>query len=144
MKAALLPVSSPLAGHMIVLSLKKATANSIRAPVAIESRIWATESRKPSTVCPRHLEGYQHRRNVHPGIADAGQEQRVFAAEEPNGSGPGREPLPARLSNGEAGAALQNGGELPGLSSIPVRLPADRRVGRTVARQPRSRPATSP
>ena len=53
MKAVLLPVSKPLAGHMMALSLKKATPNSIRAPVAIEIRIWATDSRNPSTVWPR-------------------------------------------------------------------------------------------
>ncbi len=51
-KAALFPVSNPLAGHIIALSLKKATPNSIRAPVARQMRICATESRKPSTVCP--------------------------------------------------------------------------------------------
>ena len=52
MKAALLPVSNPLAGHMMAESLKKATTNSIRAPVARQMRICATESRKPSTVWP--------------------------------------------------------------------------------------------
>src|SRR5437764_1232478 len=32
MNAVLLPVSKPLAGHMITLSLKKATVNSVTAP----------------------------------------------------------------------------------------------------------------
>ena len=52
MNAVLLPVSNPLAGHMIAESLKKATTNSIAAPVARQMRICATESRKPSTVWP--------------------------------------------------------------------------------------------
>ena len=53
MKAVLFPVSSPLAGHMMTLSLKNPTPNSISAPVARQIRIWATESRKFRTVCPR-------------------------------------------------------------------------------------------
>ena len=53
MKATLLPVSKPLAGHMIALSLKNATVNSMSAPAARQARICATESRKSSTVCPR-------------------------------------------------------------------------------------------
>ena len=52
MKAVLLPVSKPLAGHRITLSLKKATENSISAPAARHTRIWATESRKLRTVWP--------------------------------------------------------------------------------------------
>ncbi len=52
MNAVLLPVSSPLAGHKRALSLKKATPNSIKAPVARQTRIWAMERRKPSTVWP--------------------------------------------------------------------------------------------
>ena len=39
MKAVLFPVSKPLAGHRMVLSLKKETTNSIRAPVARQARI---------------------------------------------------------------------------------------------------------
>ena len=53
MKAALLPVSRPLAGHMITLSLKKPYPNSISAPVARQIRICAIDSRKLSTVWPR-------------------------------------------------------------------------------------------
>ena len=53
MKAVLLPVSNPLAGHKMTLSLKKPTPNSIRAPVARQISICATESRKSSTVWPR-------------------------------------------------------------------------------------------
>src|SRR5260370_12228665 len=52
MKAVLLPVSKPLAGHRSCLSLKKATQNSIKAPVARQTRICAIESRKPRTVWP--------------------------------------------------------------------------------------------
>src|SRR5260370_37327332 len=52
MKAVLLPVSKPLAGHRSCLSLKKATPNSIKAPVARQIRICAIESRKPRTVWP--------------------------------------------------------------------------------------------
>ena len=52
MKAVLLPVSSPLAGHRMVLSFKKLTPNSISAPAARQARICAIESRKPSTVWP--------------------------------------------------------------------------------------------
>ena len=52
MKAVLLPVNSPLAGHMMAESLKKATLNSIKAPVTRQMRICATDSRKPSTVWP--------------------------------------------------------------------------------------------
>src|SRR5689334_17204664 len=53
MKAVLLPVRSPLAGHMITLSLKKPKPNSINAPAARQIRIWAIDSRKSRTVWPR-------------------------------------------------------------------------------------------
>ena len=52
MKATLLPVSRPLAGHMITLLRKNSYPNSISAPVARQMRIWATDSRKSSTVWP--------------------------------------------------------------------------------------------
>ncbi len=53
MKATLLPVSSPLAGHITTWSRKKATTNSISAAAARQTRICAIETRKPSTVWPR-------------------------------------------------------------------------------------------
>src|ERR1019366_3837413 len=53
MNAVLLPVSNPLAGHMMEWSLKNTTTNSINAPVTRQARIWATESLKSSTVWPR-------------------------------------------------------------------------------------------
>src|SRR5216684_3540403 len=52
MNAVLLPVSKPLAGQRSCLSLKKATPNSITAPVARQIRICAIERRKPRTVWP--------------------------------------------------------------------------------------------
>src|SRR2546430_11617897 len=55
MKAALLPVSRPLAGHMITLSLKKPYPNSISAPVRSEEHTSELQSQS-NLVCRLLLE----------------------------------------------------------------------------------------
>ncbi len=49
----LLPVRTPLAGHMSIRVLRKVMTPSMRPHTAIEMRIWATETLKSSSVWPR-------------------------------------------------------------------------------------------
>lgn len=53
MKATLLPVSSALAGHISTRSRRHVTVVSITAATPTDTRIWAIDTLKPRTACPR-------------------------------------------------------------------------------------------